>query len=117
MRTETVFAPGVFFVYLSHMAGFHDLVSQMQNPPEDGLPATIYDDLIAEYNGTSQLVESAQAKMTEYDAKIQSYESEISRLKSMNYDLLMSSGAANSGDDDRNPPAEDGPRGIDSLFG
>lgn len=116
MRTETVFAPGAIFVYLSHMAGFIDLVGQLQNPPEDGLPAGIYDDLTAEYNGVAQHLDSAQAKISEYDQKVQAYESEISRLKSLNYDLLMSSGADNGGDDDRNPPAEDSPRGIDALF-
>ena len=109
------------------MDRFQELLALLQNPGEDGtLPDTIYDDLTAVYSDVHNRAEGADAKVaeydgriSEYDAKIQEYESEISRLKAMNYDLLMASGVESGGnenDGDGDESDDDNHKGIDSLF-
>jgi hypothetical protein len=92
--------------------GFHELIAQVREPGDDGIPATIYDDLTAEYDGLAQ---GSEAKVGELTQRIQNYESEISRLKSTNYDLLMSS-AGDSEGQNTNTDDKPGPTGTDSLF-
>lgn len=92
--------------------GFHELIAQVREPGDDGVPASIYDDLTAEYDGLSQ---GSAAKVSEMEARIQNYESEISRLKSTNYDLLMSS-AGDTGEPNKTDDADTSPPGIDNLF-
>ena len=108
------------------MDRFQELLELLKNPGEDGtIPDTIYDDLTATYTETHDRAEGAFAKVaehesaiSEYDAKIQAYESEISRLKAMNYDLLMASGVESGGDDDGggDDSDDDNNKGIDNLF-
>jgi len=108
------------------MDRFQELLELLRNPGEDGtLPDTIYDDLTATYSETHDRAEGALAKageyesaIAEYDGKIQAYESEISRLKAMNYDLLMASGVESGGDDDGggDESGDDNNKGIDGLF-
>lgn len=88
------------------------LIELLKNPTDDGVPASIYDDLTGLYGN---VVSGSEAKVSELSAIIQGYESEISKLKAMNYDLLVSSAgdnqtADNTADDDTEPG------GIDSLF-
>jgi hypothetical protein len=90
-----------------------DFVELLRNPPDGGTSETIYDDLLASYNedvtSGASAVEAAAAAIAERDA-------EISRLKAINYDLLI----AARGDEESEAEAEtvddDGPRGIDALF-
>lgn len=66
----------------------------------------------------------ADARIQEYDGKLAGKDSEITRLKTVNYDLLMASkgdtdtgnggGTNGGGSSDDN---DDAPGGIDSLFG
>jgi hypothetical protein len=96
---------------------FHELINTLREPGEDGPPPSIYDDLTQAYSSTAQLAEGASAKATELQTRIQEYESEISRLKSTNYDLLMSSQGDNSGEgEDKNQNHDVGSNGIDDLF-
>lgn len=92
--------------------GFHELIAQVREPGDDGLPASIYDDLTAEYDG---LAEASAAKVNEISQRVQAYESEISRLKSTNYDLLMAS-AGDNGETNTSDNDKPGPTGTDSLF-
>jgi hypothetical protein len=95
---------------------FDELIAKMRDQPsetEEGLPASIYDDLSAEYDAIS---EGSSAKVNELQSQLQNRESEISRLKSANYDLLMNSAGdtANSSEDEDEDTS--GSKGIDSLF-
>lgn len=102
------------------MPSFEELVDMIKNATgNSGEPVdmTIYDDL-RQYHATA--LQGADAKLTQKDERIQSLESEISRLKSNNYDLLMQTQATPP--DPRSGPEsdesdDDGPKpGIDSLF-
>jgi len=94
------------------MARFDELVGQLQNPGEDGLPPTIYDDLLAEYN---TVMEGSAQVISKKDEAIQSLNSEVSRLKSNNYDLLTQ--VSNGSDPiDGISDGEDDGITIDGLF-
>jgi hypothetical protein len=100
--------------YVSVMSRFDELLAAMKEPGEDGLPETIYDDLSSEY---ALLSENSGAKVAELESMLQEKESEISRLKAMNYDLLVAAPAneepVDEGSDDTDDEESDG---IDSLF-
>lgn len=93
--------------------GFNELIGALREPPEEGNPASIYDDLSHEYAAIS---EGANAKVTGLESALMDKESEISRLKSVNYDLLMSSAASSDDTDNSDNSDNDAPSGIDSLF-
>jgi pheromone shutdown protein TraB len=76
------------------MARFHELMGQMREPGEDGLPESIYDDLTSEYD---TLFDGSSTTIADRDAVIAARDEEITRLKSKNYDLLVNvSGGASS---------------------
>ena len=89
-------------------------------------PETIYDDLSLAY---STMLESSSAKVSELEASaaaaaeahaadIQARDAEISRLKAVNYDLLMATPSADPEDGGSEPDSEedDGQMSIDDLF-
>ena len=92
---------------------FDELIARMREPAEEGLPASIYDDLSAEYGALS---EGSSAKVAELQAQLQNRESEISRLKSANYDLLISSAGDSASGQEDNGDEDTGSKGIDDLF-
>ena len=104
------------------MADFDELIEQMMNPGEAGIPDTIYDDLRL---SRDDLVASHVQAQDGATAKIQELEAHISNLKTQNYDLLMSAGkpeapgetGPNADDTDDSDSDEDDDKGIDSLFG
>lgn len=58
----------------------------------EGEDATVYDfirEVMDKSKGADEYRESAEAKMREYEDRAANYDSEISRLKAHNYDLLM----------------------------
>ena len=98
--------------------GFSELLQQLQTPGEDGLPATIYDDLAGEY---ASLQDGGAATIAQRDDRIVALESEISRLKAVNYDLMMNGQENNepddSSDDDSDADDDGESISIDDLFG
>lgn len=77
------------------MADFAELLAALQNPGEEGLSPTIYDDLSAAYtNDTS----TRDAKIEVQGNDLAAAQAEILALKAMNYDLLMAAGIDNSAD-------------------
>jgi len=95
---------------------FDELIARMREQPpdsEEGLPASIYDDLSAEYDAIS---EGSSAKVSELQTQLQNRESEISRLKSANYDLLMNSAGDSASPSEDEDEDTSGSKGIDSLF-
>ncbi len=107
------------------MGRFEDLVDSMENPGENGIPDSIYDDLRQAHGD----VVAEHTSLNEgSSAKIQELEGRISQLKTQNYDLLMSSksepttggenGDGSNGDGENGDGEDDGDgKGVDDLFG
>ena len=72
---------------------FAELIEALRNPGEDGIPATIYDDLSASYTDATS-TRDAKIQVTETD--LAAAQAEILQLKAMNYDLLIAAGVDNS---------------------
>lgn len=72
------------------MADFNELLSQLrEHTGDEPLPQTIYDDLAREYQSVSDQRDGATVQIQEKDASIAQFQSEVSRLKSENYDLVI----------------------------
>lgn len=95
------------------MADFNDLLNELRNPSEDGPPETIYDDIASAYN---HAVETRDAKISESEQRIRDSESEISKLKSANYDLMMASSVKEDSDSGDSEGDEEPAEGIEDLF-
>lgn len=71
------------------MADIEELLAQLQNPGEDGVPDTIYDDIRAAHTGALEATQStAQAKIEELQAAHEATLAEVNRLKAANWDLF-----------------------------
>jgi hypothetical protein len=91
---------------------FEELIAALREPGEDGVSPTIYDDLTASY---SAVTEGSAAKIAELEETINAQTAEISRLKAVNYDLLMDSKTEEIEEPDTED-SEEPEAGIDSLF-
>jgi len=104
------------------MGRFDELIELAQNPGENGIPDSIYDDLRTAHGDEVAEHSSLNEAST---AKIQELEGRISQLKTHNYDLLVASKAEPSTGGDNTDPGGDGDgdgdseegKGIDELFG
>lgn len=67
------------------MSDFHELVNRLRNPGDEGVPDTIFDDLTVTYDTA---FEGWNGTVQQKDEDISRLNSEVSRLKSANYDLL-----------------------------
>lgn len=66
-----------------------DLLNQLANPGDDGVPDTIYDDIRAAHSGALESTQSsAQAKVDELNSALEAANGENSRLKAANWDLF-----------------------------
>lgn len=93
---------------------FNELVALLRNPGDDGLPETIYDDLTSSYN---LAVEGGAASLAASEAEVASLREEVSRLKALNFDLLMAAGGEKSEDETTDETTEPiGETSIDDLF-
>lgn len=96
-----------------------ELIALLTNPPEEGNPDTIYDDLLSAYGAETT---AWAGERDSASARIQELEGEISRLKAHNYDLLTNSaaGAADQQEADEldGDPAEESSDDLtyDALF-
>ena len=100
---------------------FTEMLEMLRNPPESGVPDDIFDQLASDVLGREQrdrdALEGAQHRITELETNSQAHAAEIARLKAQNFDLLMSTGAANGGGDDAGKDDEsDKPLTTDDLF-
>lgn len=102
------------------MGRFDELIELAQNPGENGIPDSIYDDLRTAYGDEMAEQSSLNEAST---AKIQELEGRVSQLKAQNFDKMIASKAepepggnnADGADDDDNDEGEG--KGIDELFG
>lgn len=99
------------------MEEFLALIESLRNPGEEGTPPGIYDDLSQRYTDD---LSTRDAKMGELNEKIAFLESEVSRLKIHNYDLMTSIPAGDPDPDGDPEPSSDDDSDIvtdDDLFG
>lgn len=95
------------------MADFNELVNRLRNPGDEELPDTIYDDLTATY---TDAFEGWNSTVSEKDSTIESLQSEVSRLKSSNYDLLTRVSTGTDPINHDEPDADEPAVTIDTLF-
>lgn len=103
---------------------FEALINAVQNPGEDGIPPTIYDDIRATYQGVQDQFSSAQAKIGELTESNTTLAEQLNAMKAANYDLLTQVNAqsapekngdnGDSDSDDSDNEEDDG--GIDAFF-
>lgn len=99
---------------------FEELMEQFRNPGETGIPETFETDLTETFNHELSVRDAA---ISERDQKILDVEkaraeadAEVTRVKAVNYDLMVSAPKAGEPAND-NPVGEiTEPGGIDSLF-
>lgn len=98
---------------------FNEMLEQLRNPVEGTeLPPTIYDDLHAAYQNDLSVRDAAvterETRLAAAEQMITERDAEVVRFKSANYDLLMSMPGKTG--EAINPPAEEKPTGVSSLF-
>ena len=81
----------------------------------DGIPPTIYDDLLTTHHASVDSFSSASEAIATRDARIAELQTEISVLKTKNYDLIMAGNVNENGDTDLEDSSDD-PIEIDDLF-
>ena len=95
-----------------------DLIGLLQNPGDDGLPDTIYDDLRAAHGSAVENVrETSGAKIAELEAAIADRDARIDKLMRDNWDLFEQ--IPKAGDDDQpdsEPETTDQAQTIDDLI-
>ena len=88
-----------------------EIIEMLQNPGEDGVPDTIYDDLRNVHN---EAISGASAKIAELENSLGENTAEITRLKSANWDLFQQ--IPSTGDEETIEDIPDDEIGIDDLF-
>lgn len=108
--------------------GWKTFLDRMRAEDFEGLTPDFLDELEADLTATdtahADFVSGAESRLTESTTRIGERDAEISRLKGVNFDLLMekreSSGAGSGGDGTGSGESKDDKpaiTGIDSLFG
>ena len=102
------------------MATFEELMEQFRNPGDTGLPDNFADELTTTYQEEISLREAALAdreqKLADAEKARQERDQEVTRLKAVNYDLLVAAPKAGTPASDNQPDGGDEKRGVDSLF-
>lgn len=100
---------------------FHGLLDTLRNPPEEGLPEDIYDNLQGAYDSMSENFDNATAKIDSLikendglNSTIGGLNDTVSGLKSKAYDLMTQVGVTS--DDKQDDSEPEGGRGIDDFF-
>lgn len=100
---------------------FHGLLDTLRNPPEEGLPEDIYDNLQGAYDTVSENFDNATAKIDSLvneneglNSTISGLNDTVSGLKSKAYDLMTQIGV--TGDDKQEDSEPEVGRGIDDFF-
>lgn len=93
------------------MDSIEELLEALRNPGEEGIPADIPDRIHAAYTAFQ---ESADAKVQELTGIVQTKDSEISNLKSHNYDLIRATPAFTPDEDESDDSEES--TDFDDLF-
>lgn len=99
---------------------FEELMEQFRNPGETGIPETFETDLTETFTHELSIRDAA---ISERDQKILDAEkakaeadAEVTRVKAVNYDLMVSAPKAGEPATDNSAVGDNEPVGIESLF-
>ena len=98
---------------------FTELLALLQNPGEDGIPPTIYDDLSASYTDATS---TRDAKIQVSEETVAQLQAELLAAKAANWDLMQQIPVANSEEtpddvnDSDNPDDPDNVGDDDDFF-
>jgi len=102
------------------MASFEELMEQFRTPPEGGLPETFAEELQNAYTEEISIRDAAVAdreqKIADAEKARAERDAEVTRLKAVNYDLLVAAPKAGNPADNNEPDGGAAQGGIDSLF-
>ena len=104
------------------MATFEELMDEFRTPPEGGLRPELVEEIAAAYQDDISIRDAAvnerQALIATRELEIAERDKEVTRLKAINYDLLVAAPKAGEpGENDNNDGAGDKTgTGVDSLF-
>ena len=100
------------------MATFEELLEQLRTPGENGIPTP--EDFAAAHAEAVGIREAAIAErekqITEFQETIAAKDADNTRLKAVNYDLLVAAPKPGTPDGNNNPDDDGKPAGVDSLF-
>lgn len=98
---------------------FEELMNEFRNPGDNGVPETFADDLQETYTEEISIRDAAIAdreqKLADAEKAKQERDAEVTRLKAVNYDLLVAAPKAGN-PADNNEPDGGAAQGVDSLF-
>lgn len=99
---------------------FAELMEQFRNPGDAGIPETFETDLTETFEHELSVRDAA---ISERDQKIldaekakQEADAEVTRVKAVNYDLMVAAPKAGEPANDNQTGGDNEPAGIDSLF-
>ena len=102
------------------MATFEELMEQFRNPGETGLPENFAEELQTAYQDDLSVRDAAvkdrEEKLAEAEKARQERDAEVTRLKAVNYDLLVAAPKAGNPAENNEPDGGADQGGIDSLF-
>lgn len=102
------------------MPTFEEIMEQYRNPGENGVPDNFADELATAHAEEISLREAAIAdreqKLADAEKARQERDAEVTRLKAVNYDLLMAAPKAGNPAENNEPDGGAAQGGIDSLF-
>ena len=103
------------------MATFEEIMEQFRNPGETGIPETFADDIAKAYTDDLSIRDAAvkerEDRLAAKELEIAERDKEVTRLKAVNYDLLVAAPKPDdkSDNEDDNTGGKE-TAGIDSLF-
>jgi hypothetical protein len=95
---------------------FAELLALLQNPGDDGLPDTIYDDLASSYQ---LAVDGGAASLATAQAESDALRAELAELKALLFDKFLAAEKAEDEPDNNTDPGDadtDAVTTIDDLF-
>ena len=99
------------------MADIESLLSQLQEPGDDGVPETIYDDLRATHQSALEEVQTtAQAKIESLSQELSARDEQIMKLKSDNWDLFEQIPKSGDSEPEDGSVTEEEPQTLDDLI-
>lgn len=102
------------------MPTFEELMEKFRNPGETGVPENFADELTTAYQNDLSVrdaaVQEREQRLADAVAAQAERDKEITRLKAVNYDLLIAAPKPGEKTGEQINDDDAGPRGIDSLF-
>jgi hypothetical protein len=102
------------------MPTFEEIMEQYRNPGENGVPDNFADEIQSAYREEIGLREAAIAdrdqKLADAEKARAERDAEVTRLKAVNYDLLVAAPKAGNPAEENKPDGGAAQGGIDSLF-